>query len=267
MQIYDLHCHTKLSSCASRTAEIDEYITLADENSFAAIGFADHAWDSGVEGASPWYAAQPYEQLFERKTDCKKETPRIFYGAEGEFASLRLGVRRETMKKLDYIIIPHSHIHMKGFVLPAGSETPSRKAAYLLESFVALCKHQDSDCIFGIAHPFFPLGENMDGQREILSLLSDSELVSAFETARSKGIFVEFNTSCFNCDERDIAAYPYTRIIRLAKKAGCEFFLGSDRHSSDRESQNTFLKHTEYITEAGLCESDFKAALSHICCG
>jgi len=56
MQLYDLHIHTFLSDCASKTnAEPTEYIKAAEQNGLDAIGFSDHAWDIKVPGASPWY--------------------------------------------------------------------------------------------------------------------------------------------------------------------------------------------------------------------
>ncbi|MEG2003980.1 MAG: PHP domain-containing protein [Clostridia bacterium] len=199
MQIYDLHVHTKLSNCADRNAEASEYITLASEYEFAALGFTDHAWDSPrISGATDWYKRQPYERILEcNYARDGKELP-IFRGAEGEYASYLLGVTEETIKKLDYIIIPHSHIHMKNFVISSTFDTPDKKAQFLLNSFVSLCKTSEARYIFGIAHPFFPCGVSRDELDEIMSHLKVSDMLAAFEIARKNEIFIEFNTSCFN---------------------------------------------------------------------
>ena len=67
MRLYDLHVHTALSACAARDACIAEYCADARESGLPVIGFADHAWDKAVAGASPWYAPQDYERLLARR--------------------------------------------------------------------------------------------------------------------------------------------------------------------------------------------------------
>ena len=95
---YDLHVHTHLSDCASREAFFPLYIKAAEENRQTLLGFADHSWASGVEGATPWYRKQPFERLAEQKkqlTDYLAEHPspvKVLQGAEGEFANFLLGI-------------------------------------------------------------------------------------------------------------------------------------------------------------------------------
>ena len=74
MKLYDLHVHTGLSSCADPGANITDYCAAAAENGLEIIGFADHAWDKAIAGASPWYAPQDYERLSARKAEAEAES-------------------------------------------------------------------------------------------------------------------------------------------------------------------------------------------------
>jgi len=268
MELYDLHCHTRLSLCAKRDSEITDYVRLADEEGLSVIGFADHAWDKGLGNPTSFYAQQDYERLFTRKRP-EKHKVKIVFGAEGEYigayAGGLLAARRETMKKLDYIIIPHSHTHMKGFVLPDGCDTPHSHGRYLYESFVSLLRHKDIDCVFGIAHPFSPCGKNCDESEEILSRITDKEFEFCGKAAADKGIFLELNTSAVSVYPLDTAGKSsYARFYRNAKKGGAKFFLGSDNHSPRPRENNLLYRWKEWAECFGLDESDFTDALYRI---
>ena len=95
MLLYDLHTHTFLSDCASKTeANPADYVKAAEQNGLTAIGFADHAWDSDIEGASPWYKKQPFERLNTTRELLKERetTIKVLFGAETEYANGVLGV-------------------------------------------------------------------------------------------------------------------------------------------------------------------------------
>lgn len=267
MLLYDLHCHTKLSLCASRDAEIDDYVRYADEGGLEVIGFTDHAWDKGLGYPIDFYARQDYERLFERVKPSGHKV-KILFGAEGEYAGGILGVRRETMKKLDYIIIPHSHTHMKGFVLPESCDTHQKHGRYLFDSFVSLLNHPDIDCVFGIAHPFDPCGNKWDETNEILSYITDKEFEYCGKLAADKGVFLEFNTSsAFKYPEDKAENSGFARFFTNAKKGGAKFFLGSDNHKPVENNDNKIYRWEERAKPYGLDEGDFKYALSRICRG
>ena len=64
---YDLHVHTNLSDCAQREAYPEPFIAIAEKLGQSVLGFADHSWAKGVEGASPSYKKQPFDRLIERR--------------------------------------------------------------------------------------------------------------------------------------------------------------------------------------------------------
>lgn len=264
---FDIHVHTHLSACASRTAFLKDYVNQAAESGISLIGFADHSWDSAIPGASPWYQPQSYQRLAERREEakrCFRPDVTVRLGAEGEFANELLGLGEDARALVDYVIIPHSHTHMKGFVLPAECDTPKKHALYLQKSFFALCEHPKKELVFGIAHPFFPVGESVEGMTEILSFISDSELVEAMTAARQAGLFAELNLSCFRHTSPENASdYFYTRVFLAAKEAGAPLFLGSDAHDV-----GTFKKLSDsrdsMIKGIGLSEDMFTAAKHRI---
>lgn len=270
MQLYDLHIHTFLSDCASKTdAEPTEYIKAAEQNGLDAIGFSDHAWDIKVPGASPWYQKQPFERLAALKEllrDFEYGNIKILFGAESEFKDGILAVGEEAAERLDYIIVPHSHTHMRGFILPEGWETPEKHAQYLIKSFYELVTHQRNDLFFGVAHPMFPVGTGREDAERIYEYISDADLNECLYAAKENHIFLELNTSSiFSIGEADLKNSFYARFFHNAKAAGNDFFMGSDKHSVVRYGEfDRFMKISEYMRELGLEQEDFSKAYNCI---
>lgn len=264
MRFYDLHCHTKLSLCAARDSEMERFLEYADADGLEAIGFSDHAWDNGVGMPTDFYKAQNYERLYERAVP-KGHKTRAFLGAEGEYAQGVLGVRAETIDRLDYIIIPHSHTHMKQFVLPEGCESPHAHGRYVFNSFVSLLNHPVASKIFGVAHPFSLCGKNAEETDEILSAITDEEFVYCGKLAKEKGIFLEMNASSVTIYPIDKAEESqYGRFFRNAQKGGAQFFMGSDNHSPVPHGKNKLFRLPDYMEAFGLDEGNFTSAIDRI---
>ena len=192
MRLYDLHVHTALSACAARDACIAEYCADARESGLPVIGFADHAWDKAVAGASPWYAPQDYERLLARRAEAERESGlKVLLGAEAEMAAGVVAFTPESAALLDYIICPHSHTHMKGFVLPADAEAPEKHADFLVKSFYALCVHPLARYILGVAHPMYPIGKSADEADEIYAHISDDALFFICQAAAKADLALE----------------------------------------------------------------------------
>ncbi len=262
MQLYDLHIHTYLSDCADRNnAQPADYLKEAEKAGLLAIGFADHAWDKAVPGASPWYQKQPFERLKSTKEELEgiQSPVKVFFGAETEYADGVLGVSAEAAQHLDYIIVPHSHTHMKGFVLPAGRESPKEHAKYLLESFYNLCSHPNRDLFFGVAHPFHPVGASFEESREIFSHITDRDLEECMAVSKQNGVYLELNTSGFSkIADEDIKDHHYSRVVYIAKEAKNRFFYGSDKHRVvPFGNPDRFFDMGKIIGLLGLQESDF----------
>ncbi len=269
MTLYDLHIHTFLSDCASgNNANPVEYVRAAEKNGLCAIGFSDHAWDESIRGASPWYQKQPFKRLSVVKELLEETDTRIkiFFGAETEYAGGVLGVGEKAAQELDYIIVPHSHTHMRGFVLPEGWDSPQKHAEYLLKSFFELCTHSSRERFFGIAHPFYPVGASKEAAEHIYSFISDQDMTECLCAAAENGVFLELNTSTFSGIElNETEDYFYSRFFYNAKRSGNSFFMGSDKHRVIPFGEpDRFMQIGELIKKLGLEERDFSAALDYI---
>ncbi len=261
---YDIHVHTHLSACGDRKAFMSDYIDAAAEMGIKTIGFADHAWDKSVPGASPWYAPQDYERLLARREDLKSidtKGIKVMLGAEGEFAQYLLALGEEGRKCVDYVIVPHSHTHMRGVVLPEDCiGIPEKHADYLVKSFLALCRHEKRDLFVGIAHPMYPIGDSLEYAEQIYSFISDSMLEECAHAAKEAGLFIEANLSVLKNIPPEIAdSFCYRRFFDACKKAECDFSMGSDAHSISAFRSN-HGDQSKYIAAVGLTDSDFKSA-------
>ena len=127
----DLHVHTSISLCAERTADPLKYIEYGAANGLKTIGFANHYWDEDIPGATPWYQLQNTEhimQIFGQLGDRSRFPIKVLIGCETEYAHGTLGISEKKAEMLDYVLVPHSHTHMNGFVLPDDCNTPEKHA-------------------------------------------------------------------------------------------------------------------------------------------
>ncbi len=263
---YDIHIHTHLSSCGSRDAFISDYISAAKQSGLSLVGFADHAWDSTVDGASDWYKPQNYKRLAERKKEIENiEGIKVVLGAEGEFANFLLGLGEEGRQYVDYVIVPHSHTHMRGFVIPEDcAGNPEKHADFLIKSFLSICGHEKRGMLFGLAHPMYPIGDSAEYAEAVYSYISDNSLDECAYAAKEANLAVEANLSVLKGIPPEAGnEFCYRRFFEACKRAGCEFFLGSDAHGISAFTARHSEKE-EAIYKIGLEEKDFTAALRHI---
>lgn len=118
----DVHVHNYLSNCGKdRSSSAKNYVRRYAELGIKVLGFANHCWDPRVGGESAWY----YKQTIEFATQIRNQLPRdtmglkVLIGAETEYCgrSRTLGMSAEGAKELDFLLIPHSHVHMVNFVM------------------------------------------------------------------------------------------------------------------------------------------------------
>lgn len=265
---HDIHIHTHLSDCADRQAFMRDYIEAARQHNLEIIGFADHAWDESIIGASDWYKPQTYKRLIARRDELKSiDTTglKVLLGAEGEYANLLLGLGDEGKQYVDYVIIPHSHTHMRGFVLPDDCVgNPEKHANYLVKSFIALCRHEKRELFLGIAHPMSPIGMNGMQTEEIFSFISDAMLDECAQAAKEADILLEANLSILKGIPPEASnGYCLRRFYDACKRAGCQFFIGSDAHKP--ASFNNYHADKESLLQLiGLAECDFTTATRRI---
>ena len=250
----DIHIHTNLSSCAREDATLERYIERAKGSNLRVLGFANHLWDSAVEGASNWYSPQTVEHVLRLKEQIpangEVDGIKVLFGCETEFTHEgKICLAEENFELFDYILLPHSHTHMKVVVPQDRVADEKDHAKYLMDSFMSAVTHPLSKKIVSIAHPFVP-GTKYDIYNRIQSLIPNSYLFEAFSAAREAGIAIEMNGSCLiYMSPRDIPNCEYVRIYSIANECGCKFTYGSDSHDAD---SNRKLEVVEKFLD--LCE-------------
>ena len=244
---HDLHIHTELSAC-SRDPEQSAAALLAyaEKNNFKTICVTDQFWDENVPGASGWYKPQNYDHISKILPLPEAEGIRFLFGCETDMDKFgTIGVSKERMKDFDFIIVPTTHLHMTGFT-HRGDEDAAERAELWVKRFETLL---NADMPFektGIAHLTCGLVYR-EHHLEVLSAISDEDMIRLFKRAADLGLGIELNFSALSLTDadRDIMLRPY----RIAKEEGCRFYLGSDAHhpsALDRAPSN-FAKIVELL--------------------
>ena len=232
----DMHIHSKLSLCSNDPEQTCENIlSRAKENGLKTICITDHFWDESVEGASNWYKKQNYQHIAEAKPLPQTEGIRFLFGCETELnANLTIGLSKEKYDLFDFIIIPTTHFHMRGFTIPEEDavNAQSRANAWVKRIDAVL----NMDLPFhkvGIAHLTCKLiAPTREEYLDVLRLLPEAELVRIFSRAAELGVGIELNATDMNFEENE--AGTVLRIYKIAKACKCKFYLGSDAHHLDK---------------------------------
>ena len=229
---HDLHIHSHISLCSQDPEQTNENILRhAKEKGLKTICITDHFWDEAVEGASEWYAEQDYRHIASAKPLPRDEDVRFLFGCETELnASLTLGLSEEKYDLFDFIVIPTTHFHMKGYTLSEEEmSSPENKAKAWLTRLEAVLNMPLPFHKVGIAHLTCGLmAPTREEYLELLNLIPDGEMRKLFTRAATLGVGIELNSSDMNFadSETDVVL----RIYRVAKECGCKFYLGSDAY-------------------------------------
>lgn len=152
----------------------------------------------------------------------------------------RLGIAPQTFDAFDFVIIPTTHLQMSGFTIQEGASEADR-ARLWVERLDVLLKMPLPWRKIGIAHLTTPLigGNDRTMHLRILERLDEKRIRPLFLRAARAGVGIELNFDSFSYTEGELSVI--LRIYRLAKEAGCKFYLGSDAHhprAFDRAAEN-----------------------------
>ena len=253
----DLHIHSKLSLCSNDPEQnCERILQYAKENGLKTICVTDHFWDEAVEGASEWYSKQNYQHIASAKPLPQAEGIRFLFGCETELnRNLTVGLSKEKYNLFDFIIIPTTHFHMKGYTIfeEEASSVANRAKAWV--------KHLDAvlnmDLPFhkvGIAHLTCGLiAPTREEYLEVLKLIPEDEMKRLFSRASKLGVGIELNASDMKFADQE----PETvlRVYKTAKDCGCKFYCGSDAHHP-KGFDNTKQIFERAVNLLGLSEDD-----------
>lgn len=243
----DLHIHSRISLCSGDERQTSERILqYAKDNGLKTVCITDHFWDESVkfgddirnnpdiEYVVNWYREQNFEHISASKPLPQADGIKFLFGCETEMLKdMTLGISKKTFDKFDFVVIPTTHFHMKGFTIADDAASPAQKADFWFKKLNALL---DMDLPFGkigIAHLTCGLMDpSRDKYLEILSLLDRDRLSGVFKKAARCGVGIELNSDDmdYRLSERETVLAPY----RIAKESGCKFYFGSDAHHPEQ---------------------------------
>lgn len=231
---HDYHIHSKVSLCSNDEGQTNERILqYAKDNRLSEIVLADHFWDAKIPKASPWYQKQGIEHVKEALPLPQDEKVSFLFGAETEFNRFcRVAMAKETFEEFDFVIIPTTHLHMRGLTITeadydAVDDTRSRLWVSRMDALLSL------DLPFhkiGIAHLACPLFDKRSREHYLRALdnIPSDEMERVFAKAARLGVGIELNAG--DLDFKDQEADNVLRMFKIAKSQGCKFYCGSDAH-------------------------------------
>ena len=226
---HDFHIHSKLSSCSRDEAQSNERILqYAVDNGLHTIVLADHFWDETVEGASKWYEPQNYPHISQALPLPQAEGVKFLFGCETEMNRFNtVGVAREHFDRFDFVVIPTTHFHMKGYTLfEEQLASPETRADAWVKRLDALFAMDLPFHKIGIAHLSCSLiAPTSEEYLATLEAIPSEEMYRLFTKAAELGVGIELNMGT-----NDATADTVLRMYKIAKECGCKFYCGSDAH-------------------------------------
>ena len=137
---HDYHIHSGLSLCSNDPEQTPARILqYAEEKGLKRICITDHFWDDNAPGmpdkyrdreydphgelpkladrgekTARWYRMQNFAHISRSLPLPKSDKAEFLFGAETEMQyDFSLGITREMIDKLDFVIIPTTHMHME----------------------------------------------------------------------------------------------------------------------------------------------------------
>ena len=252
----DLHIHSCLSRCSKDPEQTTQRILkYAKDNALRCICITDHFWDETVEGASAWYSTQNYSHISQSLPLPQSEDVEFLFGCETELdKNLTLGLSQKNMDRFDFIIIPTTHLHMRGFTIDENASLADRATAYV-ERLDAVLNMDIPFHKVGIAHLTCPLmaREHWQDHLTVLDMISDDTFKRLFAKAAAVGVGIELNFSMDAYDVNDVE--KVLRPYRIAKAEGCKFYLGGDAHTVNN-LETVWYRFAPIVEALELEESD-----------
>ena len=230
---HDLHIHSYLSGCSDDPEQNPQrMLQYAKEFGLKQLCITDHFWDEKVPGAENSYLkGQGVAHISRIKPLPQADGIEFLFGCETDMdQNMQLGVSKETMDLLDFIVIPTTHMHMVGFVISEEDCTIEGKARVWVERLEALLAKDLPFHKIGIAHLTCSLIDSSSRENyiKVLNLLREEDLYRVFKKAAEVGCGIELNSDDMRLRPGEEEAI--LRIYRIAKECGCKFYGGSDAH-------------------------------------
>ncbi|MBE6601517.1 MAG: PHP domain-containing protein [Ruminococcaceae bacterium] len=252
---HDYHIHSQLSSCSRHPEQTPARILqYAKDHGLKRICLTDHYWDSAVPGASKWYEPQNFDHIAQFRALPQADGIEFLFGCETDMDKFNtVGIPASRFDDFAFIIVPTTHLHMKGFTISEEDYCVDERVASLwVERFDALLQKDLPFHKLGVAHLtcYLMNKASREAYLHTLDLIPTEEMERLFTKAAALGCGIEINTQFQDSD-----ADRVLRIYRIAKGCGCKFYFGGDAHGPDQFEE--LLEFGKYAVELlGLTEDD-----------
>ncbi len=257
---HDYHIHSQLSACSNDPKQTPEAILqYAKECGLSSICITDHYWDSEVPGVSAWYAPQNFDHISRALPLPQDEEGKVkfYFGCESDMDQFfNIGVPASRFDDFDFILIPTTHLHMKGFTLSReDAASDERRAELWVQRLEALLNMDLPFHKVGIAHLACSLlnPTSRENYLNTLNMISSDDMERLFTKAAALGVGIELQSGdvAFRAEEGDTVK----RMFKIAKGCGCKFYFGSDIH---HPANGNYLKNIfeNAVDVLGLTEDD-----------
>ncbi len=228
----DLHIHSQISLCSKDPEQTTERILqYARDNGLKTIVLTDHFWDESIPDVTKFYTIQNYSWVSQAKPLPQSEGINFLFGVETDIDKfMRLGVPKERFDDFDFVVVPTTHLHMKGFTISEeDAETVEGRAKVWIEKLEGLLNMDLPFHKIGIAHLACNLiAPKREEFLQVLDLLPTDKLTELFTKCANLGAGIELNS--YDMKFADSEADTVLRMFRIAKSCGCKFYMGSDAH-------------------------------------
>ena len=253
---HDYHIHSGLSLCSGDPEQTPErMLRYAEDEGLKTICITDHFWDESIACIDGWYKKQDFGYISRSLPLPTSDKVEFLFGAETELnVNMTLGISKEKLDKLSFLIIPTTHLHTANTISPEDGATPEGRARVWVSRLDGVL---DMDLPFGkigIAHLACSLiAKEHSVYLKTLELLPEKELERVFAKAAKRGVGIELNKFDMNYSEseKEIILRPF----RIAKNQGCKFYLGGDAHfPKDFATYKAIMERA--VTDLNLTEND-----------
>lgn len=246
---HDFHIHSTLSPCCKTPEQTTQRILqYAKDNGLKTIMLTDHFWDVAAGPApSAWYERLPLSHICAAKPLPQDENVKFLFGGETDMtAELMLGLSKEQMAELDFIVIPTTHMHFSFTTRDEEKESVQGRVNAWIRRLEGVLNMDLPFHKVGLAHLTCRVTwREEDRYLQVFSAIPEAELVRLFTKAAKLGVGIEINQDDMKYAHLnpDILLRPY----RIAKACGCKFYLGSDSHKP--EELDTAMENFQWAVD------------------